>query len=98
MPIIRRRILISGMVQGVSFRAYTRATARQTGVCGWVRNLRDGRVEAVIEGKADKVNAVVAWCRKGPSFSRVEDVEVHEETPTGEFKNFDITYTGGDFW
>jgi acylphosphatase len=98
MPIIRRRILISGMVQGVSFRAYTRATARQTGVCGWVRNLRDGRVEAVIEGEADQVNAVVAWCRKGTSFSRVEDIEVREEIPTGEFKDFDITYTGGDFW
>ncbi len=98
MPIIRRRILISGMVQGVSFRAYTRATARQAGVRGWVRNLRDGRVEAVLEGEADKVSAVVAWCRKGPSFSRVEGVKVHEETPTGEFKDFDITYSGGDFW
>lgn len=98
MPIIRRRILISGMVQGVSFRAHTRATARQADVRGWVRNLRDGRVEAVIEGEADNVRAVVAWCRKGPSFSRVEDVTVHDETPTGEFKDFDITYSGGDFW
>lgn len=98
MAIIRRRILISGMVQGVAFRAYTRDTARRAGVHGWVRNLRDGRVEAVIEGEADKVSAVVAWCRKGPSLSRVAVVEVHEEKPTGEFKDFDITYTGGDIW
>ncbi len=98
MPIIRRRVLISGMVQGVSFRAYTRQAARQADVRGWVKNLVDGRVEAVIEGEAEKVNAVVAWCRKGPSFGRVEDVEVFEETPTGEFKDFDIVFSGGRSW
>jgi acylphosphatase len=98
MSVIRRRVLISGMVQGVAFRAYTRDTARRAGVHGWVRNLRDGRVEAVIEGEEDKVNAVVTWCRRGPSLSRVEDVKVYEEIPTGEFKDFDITYSGGDLW
>jgi acylphosphatase len=98
MPTIRRRVLISGMVQGVAFRAYMRDVARRAGVYGWVRNLRDGRVEAVIEGEEDKVNAVIAWCRKGPSLSHVEDVKVYEETFSGEFKDFDITYSGGDFW
>jgi acylphosphatase len=98
MPIIRRRVLISGMVQGVAFRAYTRDVARRAGVYGWVRNLRDGRVEAVFEGEEDKVNAVVDWCRKGPSLSRVEEVRVREDTPTGEFKDFDITFSGGDLW
>jgi acylphosphatase len=97
MPVIRKRILISGMVQGVAFRAYTRDVARRAGAYGWVRNLRDGRVEAVVEGDEDKVNAVVAWCRKGPAISRVEDVKIYEETPTGEFSDFDITYSGGDF-
>jgi acylphosphatase len=98
MPIIRRRVLISGMVQGVAFRAYTRSTARQAGVFGWVRNLRDGRVEAVIEGDVEKVNTVIAWCRRGPSSSRVEEVKVYEERPTGEFTDFDINHSGGYFW
>jgi len=97
MATIRRRVLISGMVQGVNFRAYTRAAARQTGVTGWVRNLPDGRVEAVFEGEPDKVNQMVGWCRKGPSYSRVADVDVHEETPTGEFADFGITYSRGDW-
>jgi acylphosphatase len=97
MSTIRRRVIISGLVQGVNFRAYTRAAARQTGVKGWVRNLTDGDVEAVFEGESEKVNEMVAWCWKGPSYSRVAHVEVHQEEPTGEFRDFDITYTRGDW-
>lgn len=97
MTTIRRRVLISGLVQGVNFRAYTRAAAKQAGVTGWVRNLPDGRVEAVFEGEPERVDQMVSWCRKGPSYSRVSHVDVHEEPPTREFKDFGITYTRGDW-
>lgn len=95
---IRRRVIVSGMVQGVNFRAYTRARARQAQTRGWVRNLPDGRVEAVIEGEAENVAVVVDWCRKGPPFSRVDHVKVYEEHPTGEFTDFDISYIRGEFF
>ena len=80
---IRRRVVVSGRVQGVAFRAGTRAEARRLGVEGWVRNRADGSVEAVFEGVASQVAALVAWCSEGPRFARVEEVEVREETPEG---------------
>jgi len=96
--IVRRRIVISGLVQGVAFRYYTRDKARRVGVTGWVRNLPDGRVEAVIEGSPEGVEEVIAWCRKGPRASRVDRVQVHEEPASNEFTDFDISYTGGRYW
>lgn len=98
MPTKRKRALISGTVQGVAFRAYTRETARRTGVSGWVRNLPDGRVEAVFEGEANKVEEVILWCHKGSPGSRVEAVSVIEEPPKGESGEFSITYVKGDPW
>jgi acylphosphatase len=80
---IRRRVAVSGRVQGVAFRASTRAEARRRGVAGWVRNCADGSVEAVFEGAAAEVDALVAWCRAGPRFARVAGVAVAEETPEG---------------
>jgi len=97
MTTIRRRVVISGRVQGVNFRYYTRAMARQVGAGGWVRNLPDGSVEAVIEGAPEVVDAVIAWCRKGAPASRVDELKVYEEPPTAEFTDFDIRYTGGYF-
>ncbi len=97
MSTIRRRVLISGRVQGVAFRYYTRDVAQGKGVFGWVRNLHDGRVEAVFEGKEEDVNHVVTWCRKGPPASRVENVQVLEEVPSGEFTEFDVRFTGSGF-
>jgi acylphosphatase len=82
-PRIRRRVWVSGRVQGVAFRAYTRREARAAGVDGWVRNLADGRVEAVFEGPPGAVEALVAWCRSGPRHARVERVDVREEAPEG---------------
>lgn len=96
--IIRRRVLISGLVQGVAFRAYTREAARRIGVNGWVRNLPDGRVEALVEGELDLVLRMVSWLKKGPSSSRVDDVQVIEEKPTGEFNDFDVTFSRGSYW
>jgi acylphosphatase len=82
-PRIRRRVWVSGRVQGVAFRASARRAARAAGVDGWVRNLADGRVEAVFEGAPAAVETLLAWCRRGPSNARVERVEVSEEPPEG---------------
>jgi acylphosphatase len=82
--LIRRRVLVSGRVQGVGFRQHCAAVARGAGVAGWVRNRRDGRVEVVLEGPADRVAQVVSWCRRGPTLAEVEAVEVRDEPPTGE--------------
>jgi acylphosphatase len=77
------------MVQGVSFRWYTVQEARTKGVGGWVRNLPDGRVEAVFEGPEPDVEAMVAWCKHGPRYARVSGVDVEVEEPQGLFE-FDV--------
>jgi acylphosphatase len=82
-PVVRYRVLISGLVQGVSFRAACRRTAERHGVSGWVRNLPDGSVEAVFEGPADAVDALVEWSRHGPRLAAVKDVRVEAEPPEG---------------
>jgi len=100
----RTHVFISGRVQGVWFRAHTREKAEELGISGWVRNLPDGRVEAVFEGEDEKVDEMVKWCHRGPKvdemvkwchrgppLSRVEKVDVEYETPKGE-KGFTIRY------
>jgi acylphosphatase len=72
-----RRLVIRGRVQGVGFRYAMLEAAASRGVTGWVRNRRDGSVEALVQGEADELDAVVAWCRRGPPAARVLDVEVH---------------------
>jgi acylphosphatase len=79
----RRRLLIAGRVQGVFFRASCADEARRLGVLGFARNLRDGRVEVVVEGDADAVDALVEWCRHGPPNARVDAVEIVDEAPEG---------------
>lgn len=79
----RKRVLVSGRVQGVFFRAACRVEAEQAGLAGWVRNLPDGRVEAAFEGEPDAVESLVQWCWTGPRAARVSDVEVHDEEPVG---------------
>lgn len=86
----RAHVWISGRVQGVFFRAHTAERARQLGVVGFVRNLPDGRVEAVFEGEASAVEKMIAWCHQGPPRARVEGVEVQWEEPRGEFTDFQI--------
>jgi acylphosphatase len=88
----RVKALVSGRVQGVGFRAYTNAQANRIGVTGTVCNLKDGRVEAVIEGPSSKVEELLKVIRVGPSGSRVDGVEVEEQAHTGEFKEFRVTY------
>ena len=90
---VRAHVIISGRVQGVFFRANTvRAAQRIGGVSGWVRNKRDGTVEAVFEGAEENVNAALVWCRIGDPPARVEDVQIEWEAYQGEFSEFSFTY------
>ena len=80
---IRRRVIVSGRVQGVWFRESCRREAEARSLSGWVRNCPDGRVEAVFEGDADAVEALVGWCSLGPRSAQVVRVEVIDEMPVG---------------
>ena len=90
----RVRVRIRGMVQGVCFRAFARDAATSEGVTGWVRNLRDGSVEALFEGDTDRVERMIAWCHRGSPYGFVDQVEVKEEAYEGAFDRFVITYGG----
>ena len=80
---IRIRVVVHGLVQGVWFRESCRRVAEEQRVAGWVRNRSDGTVEAVFEGEARPVSVVVSWCRVGPSRGEVTAVDVVEEPPEG---------------
>jgi len=86
----RVRVLISGRVQGVSFRWYTQQKAIELGLAGWVRNLWDGRVEATFEGDPSAVDQMLSWCRHGPPAAQVEDVQVVRESLRGDLSGFHI--------
>lgn len=81
--VVRKRVVVEGRVQGVGFRASCAARARAAGLRGTVRNLPDGRVEAVFEGPSDAVDELVAWCGRGPSSARVRRVHVVDEPTIG---------------
>jgi len=83
MPIVQRRALIHGRVQGVFFRSSLRERARSAGVAGWARNNADGTVEAVLEGEPEAVERVLRFCREGPRGAQVERVEVEEASAEG---------------
>lgn len=89
---MRVHIFVQGMVQGVFFRVRTRQKAKVLGVTGWVKNLPDGRVEAVFESEKEKIEQIIEWIKKGPLFSRVDDVKVDFEEYKGEFESFEIRY------
>jgi acylphosphatase len=80
---VRRRVVVSGRVQGVFFRDSTRRRAQDEGVSGWVRNRDDDTVEALFEGEEAAVARMVDFCRQGPGQAHVSDVEVTEEEPEG---------------
>ena len=80
----RVRVVVRGRVQGVGFRAAAVGRARAAGVAGFVRNRGDGAVEAVFEGEPETVDALTAWCRRGPRGARVDEVTVETETPQGD--------------
>jgi acylphosphatase len=89
---VRAHLIISGMVQGVSYRASARYEARRLGLSGWVRNRFNGTVEAMAEGPRDMVQAFIDWCRQGPPSARVSDVQVDWSEAGGEFDGFLIKF------
>jgi acylphosphatase len=86
---VRAHVFVSGRVQGVTYRATTRREAVERGVDGWVRNLADGRVEAVFEGPDDAVEGMLEYCHEGPTRARVNDVTVEHEPPE-DIEGFEI--------
>ena len=89
---VRAHVFISGSVQGVFFRMETMRTANRLAVLGWVRNRSNGTVEAVFEGDRTQVDAMLSWCKKGPSHARVAGVKIDWEKYAGELTRFDVTY------
>jgi acylphosphatase len=89
--IVARRYLVSGRVQGVGFRYFVQDAAVREGVSGFVRNVRDGRVEAQVEGEIEAVTRVERALRTGPRGARVDRVYVDEEDPTGSYTTFSVT-------
>ena len=88
---VRAHVFITGIVQGVFFRAETQRVAHKFGVNGWVRNKQDGSVEAICEGDRGAVESLLAWCKKGPPRASVDNVEILWQEFTGEFADFRIT-------
>jgi acylphosphatase len=89
---IGTHVYVSGYVQGVAYRYTAIRQARHLEVTGWVRNLRDGRVELLIEGEETQVKQMVDWCRHGPRTASVTDIETETRPYTGEFYNFDVIF------
>ena len=85
-------VLIEGRVQGVGFRHFTKVNAEEVGVYGWVKNLPDGRVEAVFAGPIDHIREMVNRCERGPGASRVDDIDVTVEEAEEEFEQFEVRY------
>jgi acylphosphatase len=88
----RVHLFISGRVQGVFYRAFTKEVADSLGLKGWVRNLRDGRVEAVFEGEEDKISIAIERCKEGPPYARVDNIEIIWEEPK-DLTDFEIKRT-----
>ena len=88
---VTRHLLIYGRVQGVGFRFYMQRKARELGLTGWVRNCRDGSVEAVIQGSAGAVETMIAWARRGPASAVVAGVEVTDAA--GDYAGFETRPT-----
>ncbi|NWG11342.1 acylphosphatase [Candidatus Bathyarchaeota archaeon] len=89
---VRAHILVSGRVQGVFFRSEISYEAEKRGVKGWVRNLPDGRVEAVFEGEEENVKEIIEFCKRGPPGAKVTKVDVTQENYTGKIRRFETRY------
>jgi len=88
----RVHLWISGRVQGVFFRRTTQMVAKTLGVCGWVRNLDDGRVEVVAEGEEEKLKKLIEFCKRGPPLARVDGIDIEWGEYKGEFERFEVRY------
>jgi acylphosphatase len=89
---IRAHVYVSGKVQGVFFRSETADLAQRLGINGWVRNLSDGRVEALFEGEKEQVEEEIGFCRRGPPGAYVQDLDVRWEDWRGDFREFKVLY------
>ena len=89
---VRAHLFIEGMVQGVFYRAFTRNLALRLGLTGWVRNLYDGRVEALLEGSRELIEQAIQECRRGPAGASVGNIDVRWEDFSGEFRGFEVRY------
>ncbi|MBA3017590.1 MAG: acylphosphatase [Proteobacteria bacterium] len=89
---VRAHAIIIGRVQGVFFRMETKRAADSYKVLGWVKNRRDGTVEAVFEGNEENVNSILEWCKKGPRLADVKKVDVELEDYTGDYYEFELRY------
>jgi acylphosphatase len=87
---IRANVTVKGLVQGVNFRYFTRQTAEGLGVTGWVTNLPDGSVAGCFEGEEASVQALIDWCRRGPSSAQVAEVLAEQQDFQGEFAEFSV--------
>ena len=88
----RVTVIATGMVQGVSFRYYTRREASQLGLTGWVRNEVDGSVKVVAEGQDERLRAFLQFLEKGPPLARVQDLEIDWSEASGEFGSFEVRF------
>ena len=88
----RAHVFIEGRVQGVGFRHFTKINAEEIGIQGWVKNLPDGRVEAVFEGPVDHLREMIDLCEQGPGASRVDNIDFEIEEASGEFSSFEVSY------
>ena len=86
----RVHLLITGRVQGVFFRTSTQEEAQRHQLTGWVKNLHDGRVEAVLEGEEENVKPMIAWCQNGPPHAVVKDLSISVEVYRGEYVDFEV--------
>jgi len=89
---VRARVIVEGRVQGVFFRHHTQEVAFNLEVKGWVKNRRDGSVEALFEGDKKNVDQIIQWCHRGPSGARVTKVHTTWESYTDEFDDFSVRY------
>jgi acylphosphatase len=89
---VRAHVYVSGRVQGVFFRSQTADIAERLGINGWVRNLSDGRVEALFEGEKEQVEEEIEFCRRGPPGAYVQNLDVRWEDWRGEFRDFKVLY------
>jgi len=91
MDTVKAHVYVQGRVQGVFYRDWTLRQARALGLTGWVKNLSDGKVEAIFEGSKSAVEQVIEKCKEGPKLAKVEHTDIIWESPTSEFSSFEVT-------
>ena len=86
------KIVISGEVQGINFRFFTKKKADELGIKGYIKNLENGNVEAIFQGDEDSIKKIINWCKKGPSSAKVDSIEINQIKLEKEYKEFKIEF------